>query len=43
MDLTNIALLFIVIALLVLVPCGCILTRASGDKSHTTTTNPNPH
>jgi hypothetical protein len=43
MDLTNIALLLIVVALLVLIPCGCILTRARGDKPHTTTTNPTPH
>jgi len=42
MNPTNIALLLIVLAVIVLIPCGCILTRASGDKPNTTT-NPNLH
>jgi hypothetical protein len=43
MDLTNIALLLILIALIVLIPCGCILTRASSDKPPATTTKANIH
>ena len=34
MTLTNVALSLIVIAILALLPCGCILTRSSHKQPH---------
>ena len=34
MNAVNIGLWIILIALLALIPCGCIMTRAKNDKSH---------
>jgi hypothetical protein len=34
MDPMNIVLLLIAVAIVALVPCGCIMTRRAGPKSH---------
>ena len=39
MTLTNVALSLIAVAILALIPCGCILTRSSQKQPH----NPEAH